>query len=339
MTLEPGQSVAIVAIGRNEGARLKSCLRSVCDGVRTVVYVDSGSDDGSADYAREMGCHVVELDPHRPFSAARARNEGFAALMRVDPDVPFIQFLDGDCDLVGTWLNEGIEALNERPEIGVACGHVREIYPDASLYNKLCNMEWQKTPGIIRTSGGRFLIRREVFSAVGGFRADVIAAEDDEFCVRVRRLGWKILQVDAEMALHDADLSHLTEWWRRARRTGHAYAHVASLHGKSDEQYFVRDCRRILLWALILPIMAAILAPFTYGWSIIFLLLSYALEAIRIYHRGRTRGWPAIDSFQYAVFAVLAKFPALEGFIAYHWRQYRGQALTVMEYRRSSSGT
>src|ERR1035438_5013536 len=162
MITRSGQHVAIVAIGRNEGERLKSCLLSSVDGVRTVVYVDSGSKDGSAEYARSVGCHVVELDPSRPFSAARARNEGFACALEHDPDVPFVQFLDGDCDLVGGWLDKGVEALNERPEVGVVCGHVHESHPEATVYNKLCDLEWQQTPGFIRTSGGRFIVRREI---------------------------------------------------------------------------------------------------------------------------------------------------------------------------------
>src|ERR1700679_3019997 len=98
MIPDPGQNVAIVAIGRNEGERLKSCLSSVTHRARTVVYVDSGSADGSPQYARSMNCQVVELDPALSFSAARARNEGFACVMEHAPDVPFIQFLDGDCD-------------------------------------------------------------------------------------------------------------------------------------------------------------------------------------------------------------------------------------------------
>jgi len=51
MNAAPKQDVAIVAIGRNEGERLKRCLRSVVGKARTVVYVDSGSADGSAEFA------------------------------------------------------------------------------------------------------------------------------------------------------------------------------------------------------------------------------------------------------------------------------------------------
>ena len=282
-----GRNVAIVAIGRNEGERLKSCLQSTIEPGRTVVYVDSGSKDGSVEYARSMGCHVVQLSDTRPFSAARARNEGFDCVLQHDPTIPFVQFLDGDCELVKGWLDAGLDALAKHEEVGVVCGHVREIHPDASVYNKLCDLEWQQTPGIILTSGGRFMVRAEVFSEVGGFREDVIAAEDDEFCVRVRRLGWKVLMVNAEMARHDADMKHFSEWWLRAFRTGHAYGHVADLHGKTEDRYFVEDCRRIWIWGLILPVTLLALAPFTVGISAAILLGLYAVQFGRIFLRGR----------------------------------------------------
>src|SRR5580658_4809243 len=100
MTPETRDSIALVAIGRNEGERLKGCLRAAVGGVRAVVYVDSGSTDGSANFARSLGCDVVELNPDLPYSAARARNEGFARAMSIDPSATSIQFVDGDCALV-----------------------------------------------------------------------------------------------------------------------------------------------------------------------------------------------------------------------------------------------
>ena len=183
----PGVSsgVAIVAIGRNEGERLKACLRaagvSSAVGARPVIYVDSGSADGSAEYARSVGCRVVELDASRPFTAARARNEGFACAMEHAPDAEFVQFVDGDCELEKGWLEAGGAALAARDDAGLVCGHVREVRPEASVFNRLCDLEWRQTPGEMQTAGGRFMARARAFKEVGGFRPDVIAAEDDEF--------------------------------------------------------------------------------------------------------------------------------------------------------------
>jgi GT2 family glycosyltransferase len=329
------QQVAIVAIGRNEGERLKSCLRSVINRARTIVYVDSGSVDGSPQYAGSVNCHVIELDPSQPFSAARARNEGFACVMEHAPDVPFIQFLDGDCDLIEGWLERGVTELNQNEDAGVVCGHLRELYPQASLYNKLCDLEWQQIPGEIRSSGGIFMTRTEIFRTVGGFRPDVIAAEDDEFCVRVRRQGRKILLLDAEMARHDIAMTRFSQWWRRSKRTGHAFGQVSALYGRSEERYFVRDCQRIWLWALILPVLALCLAPFTYGLSLLALFCAYILQVVHVYNASRKRGWLARDALVFSVFTTLFKFPALFGLLEYHWRNWRGHAFSIIEYKRS----
>src|SRR5438270_7605806 len=88
----PAQRVGVVAIGRNEGERLRACLVSARRDCAAVVYVDSGSSDDSVALARPLGVHVVELDLSTPFTAARARNEGFARLQQVEPDRDFVQF-------------------------------------------------------------------------------------------------------------------------------------------------------------------------------------------------------------------------------------------------------
>ena len=98
------KQVGLVAIGRNEGQRLRQCLVSATDKVARVVYVDSGSTDGSLELARSLGADTVELDLSIPFTAARARNEGFARLLGLAPAVEFVQFVDGDCELVDRWL-------------------------------------------------------------------------------------------------------------------------------------------------------------------------------------------------------------------------------------------
>jgi GT2 family glycosyltransferase len=332
MLPDSDHSVAIVAIGRNEGERLKSCLRAAAAVARTVVYVDSGSIDGSAVFARSLGCDVVELQP--PFSAARARNEGFASAINLDPDAAFVQFVDGDCTLVESWLEHGIAALNERTDVGVVCGHVREIHPEASVYNRLFDLEWRQGPGEINACGGIFMVRPAVFKAAGGFRADVIAAEDNEFCLRMRRMGQKILLLDTAMVWHDAAMHRFVEWWRRTRRTGHAWAQVAALHGKSEERYFVRECRRVWLWGLAIPAIAIVFAPFTRGISL-FLFFLYGPQFGWVVRKGRKRGWPLSDSMIYAFFTVLSKFPGVEGMLAYHWRRWRGQTLTIMEHKES----
>jgi glycosyltransferase involved in cell wall biosynthesis len=102
----PSPVVDAIAIGRNEGARLDACLASLAGRVRRTVYVDSGSTDGSPARAAEAGAQVVALDMGQPFTAARARNAGLAALATDPPDL--VLTIDGDCTLQPGFLPAAI---------------------------------------------------------------------------------------------------------------------------------------------------------------------------------------------------------------------------------------
>ncbi len=110
--LPPGGAVVdAVVIGRNEGARLVACLASLRGQVRRVVYVDSGSTDGSVAAAEAAGAEVVGLDMGRPFTAARARNAGLARL----EGAGFVQLVDGDCEVRQGWVAAALAALPRIP--------------------------------------------------------------------------------------------------------------------------------------------------------------------------------------------------------------------------------
>ena len=112
-----------------------------------MVYVDSGSSDGSVAMARDMGVEVVDLDLSRPFSAARARNEGLDRLLAVAPDVQYVQFVDGDCEIVEGWIDRARRELDEHPEAAAVCGRLRERHPERSVYNRLADLEWDTPTG------------------------------------------------------------------------------------------------------------------------------------------------------------------------------------------------
>ena len=130
--------------------------------------------------------------------------------------------------------------------------------------------------------------------------------------------------------------SSFGEWWRRARRTGHAYAQVAALHGGNEERYFAHDRRKIWFWGLVLPVLALGFAPFTYGLSLAVALVAYTLQFVRIYGHGRQRGWQAGDAALHSFFVVISRMPALQGVMEYHWRHWRGDGLKIIEYKGNS---
>ena len=196
--------VGIVTIGRNEGERLRLCSKSVAGRGHSVVYVDSGSSDGSVSLARSMGIEVVELDLSLPFTAARARNAGLERLLQARSRGRFVQIMDGDCEVVPGWLEQAREVLVTRPDVALVFGRRRERFPEQSIYNLLADIEWGEGPvGESKYCNGDILGRVEALRQVGGYNAALIAGEDPDLAIRIRQYGWLILRIDAEMTLHD----------------------------------------------------------------------------------------------------------------------------------------
>jgi len=320
-------SIAAVIIGRNEGARFLACLDSLPTDLSPVIYVDSGSSDGSIEAAKAAGAMVVSLESGKPFTAARARNAGLA---RLDPTVTgFVQFIDGDCTLRDGWIRRAVEALRAEPDLAVVCGRRRERQPEASIYNRLCDREWDTPVGPALACGGDAMMRLAPLCAVGGFRDGLIAGEEPELCLRLRRAGWRIERLDAEMTWHDAAMTRFGQWWQRSRRAGHAFAEGTALHGASPERHWVRETRRALFWGAVLPLGIAVLLATAPALGMVG-LLAYPAQVLRLAVR---RGGRGKSSWEQAFFTVLGKFPEAQGALGYRLASLRGQRRELIEYK------
>ena len=328
-------NLGIVVIGRNEGERLHRCLLSVVERANSIVYVDSGSTDNSVTMARALGVRVVELDLSVPFTAARARNEGFAMLVKINPQVKLVQFVDGDCEVVPGWLEKAETEISSNPSLAVVCGRRRERFPDRSIYNLLCDIEWNTPVGEARACGGDAMMRVEAFEQVDGFNSNLIAGEEPELCFRLRSKGWKILRLDAEMTLHDAQITRFSQWWQRSVRSGHAYVEGAWLHGNSPERHRIKETKSILLWGAIVPLITlGSLLP-SHGWSLI-LLLGYPLMIYKIYRYLRSK-LSTKSALLYAINCIVIKFPQAQGQIQFYINKILRRQKTIIEYKHTKA--
>jgi GT2 family glycosyltransferase len=325
--------IGVVAIGRNEGERLRTCLASVMNGARSVVYVDSGSTDDSVAWARSQGAEVVELDLATPFTAARARNAGLERLVVVAPELVYVQFADGDCELIRGWIERAERELESDPKLAVVCGRRRERHPEASIYNRLCDMEWNTPIGPAKSCGGDALMRVSALREVGGFDPGLIAGEEPELCVRLRQRGWGILRVEAEMTLHDAAMTRFGQWWKRNVRAGHAAAEGASMHGKPPERHLVRETRSNWFWGALVPILALGPAWPSRGWSGL-VLCGYGILSWRIRRSVKKRGFSNRDARAYAMFATLGKAPQMLGQLKFVMSRMFGKRSRLIEYKK-----
>nr|WP_218176404.1 glycosyltransferase [Pseudomonas putida] len=321
--------IGVVVIGRNEGLRLERCLASLAGRADKVVYVDSGSTDGSVQRASALGVEVLTLDMTIPFTAARARNEGFACLQKALPAVRHVQFVDGDCEVHAGWLVTAQAFLDTHPQVAVVCGRRRERFPQHSVYNWLCDLEWDTPLGETKACGGDALMRVDAFVAVAGYRSALIAGEEPELCVRLRAAGWKVWRLAAEMTLHDAAMTRFGQWWRRSVRAGYAYAEGASLHGAPPERHWLRESRRAWVWGLGIPLLVALASIWMGLWALV-LLLVYPLQMLRLARRG---GRSARENAVQAVFLVLGKFPEMLGQMRFVLNRFMAGNPALIEYK------
>jgi GT2 family glycosyltransferase len=322
------QGVGIVVIGRNEGERLLACLDSLPEGVPTV-YVDSGSTDGSTVGASARGAFVVELTPDKPFSAARGRNEGFERLRHEMSDLRYVQFIDGDCVLHPEWLATAIAALEDDPGTAAVAGLRRERYPERSWYNEMCAIEWNTPVGEAAAVGGDAVYRADAFARAGGFDPLMMAGEEPELCLRLRRDGYRIRRLDADMTLHDADIHSFGAWWKRAVRSGYAFMLGALKH--PERGYNSREVARAALWGAALPVVA--LGCLLAGLPVVSLaiLALYAVKWLRMRRRSQhlTR-----HPGRYALYLMLVNCAEVLGILR-ALRETASGKRSILEYKAS----
>jgi GT2 family glycosyltransferase len=321
--------VWVVIIGRNEGNRLLRCFQSLSTQASRLIYVDSGSTDDSVVMARGMGADVVVLDLTTPFTAARARNTGFDRLRGLDPQSEYVMFVDGDCEVSSNWLKYAVNFLDTHPDVGAVCGRRRERFPERSIYNLLCDIEWDTPIGDTKACGGDVLMRAEAFESVGGFRPDLIAGEEPELCVRLRTTGWKIWRLDQDMTLHDAAMTRFGQWWKRTVRAGYAFAEGTHLHGSPPERHFVRESRRALIWGLVIPAFAITLTVWLGVWGLAVLLV-YPAQILRLAVFGNRS---IKENWWRALFLVIGKFPEAIGQLNYFYYRTVGKTARLIEYK------
>jgi GT2 family glycosyltransferase len=339
-------NVGIVVIGRNEGKRLEQCLQSlVAQSDSLIVYVDSGSSDGSVQFARNLGVVVEELDTSIPFTMARGRNTGFARLMSLRPGLRYGQFVDGDCEVEPAWVSQAADFLHNRPEVSAVCGFRRERFRDASIYNHLIDLEWQGPVGEISSCGGDAMYRVETFQQSGGFNETLIAGEEPELCVRLRQVGGLIWRIDQPMTLHDANITRFSQWWTRAKRAGYAYAEGVVLHGSSPQRHYVKALARTLIHGLIIPcvflagIVLGLLVPKLFPLvplSVLIAVLLYAKSFIGAFRARRRQKNSFSESLLYAAFNLIAKLPEAQGALKYFVGRALGRKSAIIEYKQPS---
>jgi glycosyltransferase involved in cell wall biosynthesis len=330
LDLDISSRVGAVVIGRNEGERLIRCLVSLTNQLNHIVYVDSGSTDNSVEAVLALGIDVVKLDLNLPFTAARARNEGFNRLIEASPKIEYVQFVDGDCEVIVTWLKDSVSFLDSNYQYAVVCGRRRERYPEHSIFNLMCDIEWDTPIGDAKACGGDAMMRIKAFLETGGYRDQLIAGEEPELCVRLRKCGWKVWRLNSEMTLHDAAITKFGQWWRRNVRSGYAFAEGSYLHGAPPEWHWVIESRRSFIWALFIPAFVLLAGVISWQYAMITALI-YPLQIGRLALKNKQESKP--HPLEIAGFSVLGKFAEIYGQLRFYYLRLFSKPAQLIEYK------
>jgi cellulose synthase/poly-beta-1,6-N-acetylglucosamine synthase-like glycosyltransferase len=284
-----------------------------------------------------MGIDVVNLDMSVPFTMARGRNAGFQHLLAHYPNLAFVHFIDGDCELSPGWLQQALDFIQADPQLAVVCGRRRERSPNASPYNRLAEMEWNTPVGETAACGGDALMRVAAIQEVGGYNPTLICGEEPEMCIRLRRHGWRIWRLDADMTLHDAAILRFSQWWRRSVRGGWYVAEGFAMYGRAAEKYLQKEHTSGWLWGFILPGLSLALLWPTAGLSLL-MGLGYVALGYKIYRYRLTMFHDLPDHARlYGFYCTLSKFPQMIGQAQYWLSRYRKQPATLIEYKDPTS--
>jgi len=327
----PDARVAAIVIGRNEGERLVRCLGSVLPSIAQVVYVDSNSIDGSVARAREMGVRVVELR-EGPFTAARGRQAGIEETKRLFPGVHYVHFIDGDCVLDPAWVEAATRYLDEHPRVAGVFGRRREVHAKDNLYSLMVDLEWEMPEGPTICHGGDALDRLSALDEVGGWSTDLIAGEDPDLGFRLREKGWEIHCLRREMTLHDVGMTRLSQYLKRARRSGHAYAEVGWRQRRGPGRVFLKRTASILFYGLGVPLLAVVLA--TVYWPALALpVLIWARLLVHLFLYARRAGCSSGQSLFYSWATLLCKSASALGVLRFVVGSLSGKRSTIIEYK------
>lgn len=199
--------VDVVILSWNDGRLLDAAVASTrASGsiIRSITVVDNGSDPPVGGLP---GVHVIRHETN--LGVTVTRNEGARAA-----DGVLLCFLDSDARLHLETLPRLADVLLGDDGVGLTCPVFAGQAPEESagraptVVRKLARVigltkKYEAVPrsgtswDVEFAISACYLVRREAFEAVGGFDESYFyGPEDIDLCLRLRRAGWRVVQVD-----------------------------------------------------------------------------------------------------------------------------------------------
>lgn len=200
-------SITAIVVAYDSAEVLPACLAALAaEGVPAIV-VDNASGDGSGETARTHGASVIVNTRNEGYG--RANNQGAAAAA-----TPYVLIVNPDVEIRPGAIAALLAAAELYPDAGMLAPRIVE--PSGRVFlqpRSLLSPEHLNRSGAMPIpegdaclpflSGACLLIRRELFSSLGGFDPAIfLFYEDDDLCRRMRDAGHALVHV------HEAEAGH-----------------------------------------------------------------------------------------------------------------------------------
>ena len=262
---QPDLSVIIVSY--NTANLIGNCLKSVFAAsniTREVFVVDNASSDGSSDFIKENfpSAHLI----------ANTENKGFAAANnQALPQCKgkYIFFLNPDTEIMPDTFSEAISFMDANLRIGLAGTKI--INPDGTLQwsvsykypgQRYTASEVSDLPGKIAcVLGASIIARSELIKKIEGFDEDFfLYGEDQDLCLRIRKLGHEIGYIDSATVVHIGGQSEKnslsSEIWEKKIRAEYIFYrnhYLPKTIKRISRAHIIKAWWRIITLKLLLP--------------------------------------------------------------------------------------
>jgi GT2 family glycosyltransferase len=195
MTVPSGATVVIVT--KNRLPELRTAVRSaVAQSVKPeVIVVDDGSTDGTAAAVAGEFPGVKVLAHRESLGYIRRRNEGAAAAA-----APIVFSIDDDAEFGSPLTVEQTLREFDHPQIGAVAIPCVEPNKGNQVVQRAPDADCWITDSYVGTAHA---VRRDVFLALGGYRAGLIhQGEERDFCLRMLAAGYLVRLGQADAISH-----------------------------------------------------------------------------------------------------------------------------------------
>ena len=198
--------VSIIVPTYNSQNTLERCLTSIRNqtykNIQTIV-VDNGSTDRTVEIANQFGAEV-----HILVGVERSRQINYGVKMAQGK---YVYRVDSDFILDPIIVEEATRKCEDEGYDAVSMFCASD--PTISFWSKVRNLEKDCYKDQLLYTGARFF-RKDVFEAIGGFREDLVAAEDYDLYNRLKKTDYRIGTIKSQ-ELHIGEPKRLADIMRK----------------------------------------------------------------------------------------------------------------------------